>query len=206
MKMNKIDNTVMFNLSYGLYLLSAKTKEKDNACIINTAIQLTSNPLRLSITVNKDNYTHDMILKTGLFNVSVLSKSATFEIFTHYGFQSGRNTDKIVDSPHLTRSENGLFYLSSCANSFISAKVVQTVDLGTHTLFIADVTEAKKLNDEPSVTYEYYHKNIKPKPEKKDDKKGFICKICGYIYDGEEVPEDFICPICKHGASDFVRL
>ncbi len=206
-KMSKTDSSVMFNLSYGLYLLSAKTEKKDNACIINTAIQVTSNPLRILIAVNKENYTHDMILKTGIFNVSILSESAPFEIFTHYGFQSGKNTDKIIDSPHLTRSENGLFYLPECANSFISGKVVETVDMGTHTIFIADVTEAKKLNDEPSVTYTYYHKNIKPKPEKKEEaKKGYICEICGYVYEGDNLPEDYICPICKHGASDFKRL
>jgi len=205
--MNNIDNTVMFNLSYGLYLLSAKTEEKDNACIINTTLQVTVNPLRILIAVNKDNYTHDMILKTGIFNVSILSQSAPFEVFTHYGFQSGKNTDKIIDTPYLTRSKNGLFYLPEYANSYISGKVVQTVDMGTHTIFIADVTEAEKINTEPAVTYDYYHKNIKPKPEKKEEtKKGYICKICGYIYEGEELPEDYICPICKHGAADFEKL
>ncbi len=205
--MNKIDSTAMFKLTYGLFLLSAKDESKDNGCIINTAMQVTADPNRISIAVNKLNYTHDMILKTGIFNVSILSESAPFEIFKHYGFQSGRDTDKIIDGPHLTRSENGLFYLSACANSFISGKVVHTVDLGTHTLFIADVTEAKKLNDEPSVTYDYYHKNIKPQPVKKEEaKKGYVCKICGYVYEGEELPSDFVCPICKHGAADFEKL
>ena len=202
----KIDNTAFFKLSYGLYLLSAKDEAKDNGCIINTTVQVTNTPLKISVTVNKANYTHDMILKTGLFNVSVLSEEAPFEIFKHYGFQSGREVDKIIDTPQLTRSENGLFYLPACTNAFISGKVTETIDLGTHTLFIADVTEAKQLSNANSVTYDYYHKNIKPKPENDSSKKGYRCKICGYVYDKDELPEDFICPICKHGASDIEKI
>lgn len=202
----KIDNTAFFKLSYGLYLLSAKDEMKDNGCIINTTVQVTNNPARISIAVNKANYTHDMILKTGLFNVSVLSEDAPFEIFKHYGFQSGKDVDKIIDTPQLTRSENGLFYLPACTNSFISGKVFETIDLGTHTLFIADVTEAKQLSNANSVTYDYYHKNIKPKPENDNTKKGYRCKICGYVYENDVLPEDYICPICKHGASDFEKI
>ena len=200
----KIDNIAMFKLSYGLYVLSAKD-EKDNGCIINTAIQVTSDPNRISVTVNKQNLTHDMILKTGIFNVSMLTQSAPFEIFKHYGFQSGKNTDKIIDNPALTRSENGLFYLPACTNAFISGKVVNTLDLGTHTMFIADVTEAKVLSGEPSVTYDYYQNNIKPKKQE-TPKKGYICKVCNYVYEGDELPDDFVCPICKHGKTDFEKL
>ena len=201
----KIENASMYKLSYGLYLLSAKD-EKDNACIINTAIQVTSTPNRISITVNKANLTHDMIVKTGIFNISMLTQSAPFEIFKHYGFQSGKNVDKIIDTPDLTRSDNGLFYLPACTNAFISGKVVNTVDLGTHTMFIADVTQAKVLSNEPSVTYDYYQNNIKPKKQPTTEKKGYICKVCNYVYEGEEMPDDFVCPICKHGKADFEKL
>lgn len=200
----KIENNALFKLSYGLYLLSAKD-DKDNGCIINTALQVTSTPNRISVTVNKQNLTHDMIMKTKIFNVCPLTQNAPFEIFTHYGFQSGKNAEKIIDTPSLTRSANGLFYLSTCSNAFISGQVINTVDLGTHTMFIADVTEAKVLNNDISVTYEYYQNNIKPKKQE-STKKGYICKICNYVYEGDELPEDFICPICKHGASDFEKL
>lgn len=200
----KIENNALFKLSYGLYVLTAKD-EKDNGCIINTTLQVTSSPNRISVTVNKNNLTHDMIMKTKIFNVCPLTENAPFEIFKHYGFQSGKNTDKIIDNPNLTRSENGLFYLPACTNAFISGQVIDTVDLGTHTMFIADVTEAKVLNNEKSVTYEYYQENIKPKKQDAP-KKGYICKICNYVYEGDELPEDFVCPICKHGASDFEKL
>lgn len=195
-----IENEAMFKLSYGLFVLTAKDGGNDNGCIINTVQQVTDNPKRISITVNKANYTHDMIVKTGEFNVCVLTEKTPFSVFEHYGFQSGRDVCKIAGGG-LPRSENGIAYLENFANSFISGKVIQMIDCGTHTLFIADVTEAKVLSDEPSVTYAYYFANIKPKPEKK--KKGYVCKICGYVYEGDELPEDFICPLCKHGAADF---
>lgn len=195
-----IKNEALFKLSYGLFVLTAKAGDKDNGCIINTAQQVTSSPLRISITVNKSNFTHDMIVQTGEFNLSVLTEETPFEVIRHYGFQSGRDVNKIV-SNGLERSENGIAYIKAFSNSFISAKVIDTVDLETHTLFIADVTEAEIISEKPSLTYEYYFKNIKPKPENK--KKGFVCKICGYVYDGDELPADFVCPICKHGASDF---
>ena len=198
--MNSIDNKAMHKLSYGLFLLTARD-EKDNGCIINTAAQVTSSPMRITIAVNKQNLTHDIIAKTGVFNVSVLTEDTPFELFQHFGFQSGRAVDKFAGYLNAARSENGLLYITAFANSFMSGKVIDAVDCGTHTLFIADVTEAKVLSDERSVTYDYYFANIKPKPEAK--KKGFVCKICGYVYESETLPEDFVCPICKHGASDF---
>lgn len=199
-----IEKTALFKLSYGLFVLTAKDGEKDNGCIINTMQQLADNPLRISVTVNKNNFTHDMIKKTGVFNVSVLTESVPFSVFQHYGFQSGRDTDKILDNG-MTRSENGIVYLSSYTNAFFSGKVVEEIDCGSHTLFIAEVTEAKTLSDEKSVTYQYYFDNIKPKPQEKK-KKGFVCEICGYVYEGDELPEDFVCPVCKHGAEVFKPL
>ncbi len=200
-----IDDSAFFKVSYGLFVLSAREGDKDNGCIINTLEQLTITPQRVSITVNKRNYTHDMIVRTGLFNVSVLTESTHFKTFQQYGFQSGRNVDKCVGD--MPRTANGLVYLNESANAVVSGKVIQTVDCGTHTLFIADVTEARILSDEPSTTYAYYHAHIKPKPQPKAEKKvGWVCKICGYVYEGEELPPDFICPLCKHGAADFEKL
>lgn len=194
-----IDKTSVFKLSYGLFVLTARDGEKDNGCIINTAQQITESPLRISVTVNKNNYTHDMIKKTGLFNISILSESVPFSVFRHYGFKSGRDTDKIMGDS-MARSENGIVYLSNFTNAFLSGKVIDEIDCGTHTLFIAEVIESKTLSDEKSVTYQYYFDNIKPQPQKK---KGYVCEICGYVYEGEELPEDFVCPICKHGADAF---
>ena len=206
----KVDNSAMFKLSYGLFVLSAKEGEKDNGCIINTAGQLTSSPNRIQIAVNKGNYTHDMILHTGKFNVSVLDQDVPFKIFQQFGFASGRDTEKFEGCDIVERTENGIYYLTKYASAVISGKVVQTVDCGTHTLFIADVTEAEILSNVPSVTYQYYFDHIKPKPapapaaEKK--KTTWVCKICGYVYEGEELPADFICPLCKHGAADFEKV
>ena len=196
----------MFKLSYGLFVLTAKDGEKDNGCIINTAAQLTSNPNRISIAVNKTDYTHDMILKTGVFNVSILTTEAPFDLFKYYGFQSGRDVDKFPGDG-FPRSQNGLIYIQGCTNAFISGKVVEAHDYGTHTLFVADVTEAQVLSGAPSVTYAYYFDHIKPKPQQPAEKKtGWVCKICGYIYEGEDLPADFICPLCKHGAADFEKI
>lgn len=195
-----MDNRAMFTLSYGLFVLTAREDGKDNGCIINTAQQITDLPKRITITVNKQNLTHDMVLRTGVFNLSVLSQEATFWVFQHYGFQSGRDVDKFAGLP-VERTENGLAYVEGCTNAVICGKVISTVDCGTHTLFIADVTDAKMLSDEKSATYQYYFDHIKPKPEPKV--KGWVCKICGYVYEGEELPADFICPWCKHGAEDF---
>lgn len=200
-----MNTKAMYNLTYGLFILTAKDGGKDNGCVVNTVTQVTSEPNRIAVAVNKSNFTHDMIMKTKTFNVSVLAENSKFETYKHWGFQSGRDTDK-AESISFKRSANGLIYLAEETNAFISASVVSTVDLGTHTLFIADVTDCEILSDVPSVTYGFYQKNIKPKPAAQEKKKGFICTICGYIYEGETLPDDFICPTCKHPASDFVPL
>ncbi|MBQ7125326.1 MAG: flavin reductase [Clostridia bacterium] len=198
-----VDNSAVFSISYGLYVLSAKDGEKDNGCIINTAQLVTDSPKRIAITVNKANYTHDIILKTGVFNLSVLSEDASFDIFKQFGFSSGRERDKF-DGLNCPSSENGVKYLDGSANAVISGKVQKTIDCNTHTVFIADITEAFRLSDKPSATYEYYLNHIKPKPPQTEENKvGFVCKICGYVYEGETLPADYICPLCKHGAEDF---
>ena len=202
-----VDKNALFKLSYGLYILTAQDGEKDNGCIINTVTQLTDTPSRFMIAVNKQNYTHDMILKTGKFNISVLTQEVPFQVFQHFGFQSGRDVDKFADAPECVRSANGVYYVPKYANAFISGTVIETHDYGTHTMFVADVTQAQILSEVPSVTYTYYFDHIKPKPAPVDEKKkGFVCKICGYVYEGDELPEDFICPLCKHGAADFEPL
>lgn len=198
-----MDNNVMFKISYGLYVLTAKDGEKSNGCIINTLEQVTTTPNKVTIAVNKNNFTHDMIVKTKKFNVSILSENVKFDTFKHFGFQSGRDVDKFADYPMET-SSNGLPYITEGSNGFISASVISTVDLGTHTLFVADVTDGKVLSEDNSVTYDYYHKHIKEAPAKAS--KGWVCKICCYVYEGDELPPDFICPICKHGAADFEKL
>lgn len=199
--------STMFKLTYGLFVITAKEEEKDNGCITNTVAQVTSTPNRISLTVNKINYTHDMILHTGEFNVSILSEDASFDTFRHFGFQSGRDIDKFTDYSACSRSKNGLYYITEGTNAWLSAKVIQTVDLGTHTMFIADVVAGDILSDVPSVTYTYYQKYIKPAPQTpKSDKVTWVCKICGYVYEGEDIPDDFICPICKHGAADFEKV
>ena len=197
-----MDKSALFKLSYGLYVLTARQDGKDNGCIINTCSQLTDTPLQLQVTVNKNNLTHDMIKETGIFNVSVLTEEATFWVFQHYGFQSGRDTDKFANLP-VARTENGIRYVEGCTNAVISGKVVNAVDCGTHTLFIAEVTEAKQLDPAPSVTYQYYFDHIKPKPQpaKQDS---WVCKICGYVHEGE-LPQDFVCPWCQHGADVFEK-
>ena len=201
-----MDPAAFFKLSYGLFVLTAREGEKDNGCIINTAQLLTDTPKRITIAVNKQNLTHDMILRTGVFNVSVLTEKVPFKVFQHFGFQSGRDTDKFAgwEGP---RSANGLCYLPEYTNALLSGRVISTADYGTHTLFVAEVTEARILSEEPSVTYSYYFQHIKPKPQPQaEKKKGFVCKICGYVYEGDTLPEDFVCPLCKHGAADFEPL
>ena len=200
-----LDVNAMFKLSYGLFVLSTKDGEKDNGCIVNTVMQVTDAPMRISVTVNKKNYTTELIEKTGLLNVSILSEEAKFSVFERFGFQSGRDADKFVGFDGAARSENGLLYLTEMTNAYLSAKVVSSVDLGTHVLFIADVTDGQVLSNTPSVTYAYYFANIKPKPQAAK-KKGWVCKICGYVYEGDPLPADFICPLCKHPASDFEPL
>ena len=200
-----MDNKVLFNISYGLYVLTANEGEKDNGCIINTVMQVTSDPLQIAIAVNKKNYTNEMIQKTKKFNVSILSESAKFALFEHFGFHSGRDTDKFADFFDTKRSPNGVLYITQNTNSYMSAYVKQEIDLGSHTLFIAQLVAAEILSNEPTVTYTYYQNNIKPKPQN-TNKKGWRCKICGYIYEGETLPPDFICPWCKHGAVDFEKI
>ena len=199
-----MDNTAFFKLSYGLFVVTAHEGDKDNGCITNTVVQQTITPNRISVTINKNNYTHDMIKHTGVFNVSVLSEKAKFETFKHWGFQSGKDVDKTMGITYF-RLENGVIYIVDGVNAVMCAKVEQEVDLGTHTMFIAEVTDAFSTEEDSSATYAFYHKNIKPAPQQAK-KKGWICTVCGYIYEGEVLPEDFICPTCKHPASDFKRI
>ena len=204
----EINPAAMFKLSYGLYVVTAHDGMRDGGCIVNTVTQLTDNKKRITVAINKANYTHDVIMKTGEFNVSVLTQDATFAQFQQFGFQSGRDVNKFEGVGYYNRSDNGLRYIPENTNAFISAKVVEAKDYDTHTLFIAEVTEAQVLSDAPSVTYDYYFANIKPKPQAQpkteaNGKKRWVCKICGYIHEGEELPADFVCPLCKHGASDF---
>lgn len=196
-----MDNTAFFKLSYGLFVVTAHEGDKDNGCITNTVVQQTTTPNRISVTINKNNLTHDMILRTGVFNVSVLSESSSFDTFKHWGFQSGKDVDKTVGITFY-RLENGVIYIVEGVNAVLSAKVEQAIDLGTHTLFIAEVTDAFSTDETPSATYAYYHKRIKPAPQQ-PKRRGWVCIICGYIYEGETLPDDFVCPICKHPASDF---
>lgn len=202
-----IDQNAMFKLSYGLFVLSARDGARDNGCIINTVMQVTDTPKRIAIAVNKANLTHDMIAKTGEFTLSVLSENAAMDTFKRFGFQSGRDADKFAGLEGVQRAANGINYITGESNALISGKVISTQDLGTHTLFVADVTEARVLDDAPSATYAYYFEHIKPKPQPAiSEQKGWVCKICGYVYEGDELPADFICPLCKHGVEDFEKI
>ncbi|MCH5268835.1 MAG: flavin reductase [Lachnospiraceae bacterium] len=200
-----MDNDVMHRLSYGLFVLTAREGDKDNGCIVNTVMQVTSVPNQIVVGVNKANYTHDMIVNTGLFNLSILTEKSSFDTYKHWGFQSGKNVDKIEKITY-ERSENNLIYLTGETNAFLSAEVKKTINMGSHTLFIAEVTDGKMLSKEASVTYNYYQNHIKENPKTSEVKKGYICTVCGYIYEGETLPEDFICPWCKHPAEDFRKL
>ena len=197
-----MDTSVLFKIGYGLYVLTANEGEKDNGCIINTVMQVTSDPVQIAIAVNKKNYTNGMIHRTKKFNLSILSLDAKFETFKHFGYQSGKDVNKFESYEGAKRSPNGVLYITKGVNSFISAYVKNEIDLGTHTLFIAQLVEAQSLNNKPTMTYDYYQNNVKPKPQP-IAKKGWCCKICGYIYESETLPPDYICPICKHGAVDF---
>ena len=210
-----MDTKALFKIGYGLYILTAGVNDddvqngtfnvKDNGCIINTVMQVTSDPCQIAIAVNKLNYTNQMIQTNKKFNLSVLSENAKFDTFKHFGFQSGKDVNKFENYPDAKRSPNGLLYITKNTNAFMSAYVKQEIDLGTHTMFIAQLVAAETLSDIPTVTYDFYQKNIKPKPEQ-TKKSGWRCKICGYVYEGEELPSDFICPWCKHGADDFERI
>ncbi len=197
---NKNDLTALFKIGYGLYVVTSNDGKKDNGLIVNTVTQVTDAPNRIAVTINKANYSHHVIRQTGQMNINCLTVDAPFKVFEAFGFVSGRNVDKFANCEPL-RSDNGLVFLPRYINSFMSLKVEQYVDLDTHGMFICSVTEARVLSDRETMTYAYYHANVKPKPET-DGKKGFVCKICGYVYEGEELPEDFICPLCKHGAAD----
>lgn len=203
-----MNGKAMYKLSYGLFVLTSALEGKDNGCIINTAIQVTSEPNRISIAVNKANHTEEMIRKSDKFNISILSETASFGLFRHFGFQSGRDCDKFADFSDCKRSANGLYYITAGVNAYLSAAVEQSIDLGSHTLFIASVEDMEVLSQEPSATYAYYQSQIKPKPEqtKSTGKTAWRCRVCGYVYEGEELPADFICPLCKHPASDFEKI
>lgn len=198
---NKNDLTALFNIGYGLYVVTSNDGKKDNGLIVNTVSQVTNSPNRIAVTINKDNYSHHVIKQTGKMNINCLSVDAPFSVFENFGFRSGRNVDKFEGSEPL-RSDNGLAFLPRYINSFMSLKVEQYVDLDTHGMFICSVTEARVISDVETMTYTYYQNNVKPRPQT-EGKKGFVCKVCGYIYEGDELPEDFICPLCKHGAADF---
>lgn len=200
-----MDTRALFKIGYGLYVLTANDGDKDNGCIINTVMQVTSDPCQIAIAVNKRNFTCGMVQKTRKFNLSVLSESAKFDVFEHFGYHSGRDSDKFAEFYETKRAPNGVLYITQNTNSYMSAFVQQEIDLGTHVLFIAQLVGAEVLNDVPTVTYDFYQKNIKPKPEQ-TNKKGWRCKICGFIYEHEVLPPDYICPICKHGAVDFERI
>lgn len=199
-----IDTKTFTKIGYGLYLLTVNSNGRDNGCIINTFGQLTETPPRVAITVNNANYTGELLKEGGLFNVSALTESAPFEIYKRFGYQSGRENDKFAGLS-LPRTSNGVTYLAEGVNSVFSGKILSSMDLGSHTLFIGEIEEALTLNEEESITYSYYHKFVKPKPPKAA-KKGWRCVICGYIHEGEDLPDDFVCPLCKHGKKDFERI
>ncbi len=203
-----MNQKAVYNLTYGLFVLTSSVDGRDSGCIINTAGQVTSEPNRISIAVNKGNFTHDLVKKSGRFNISILSEAASFDTFRHFGFQSGREVDKFAGYEECRRSENGLYYVTAGTNAYISASIEQSLDLGSHTLFIAGVEDMEVLSDVPSASYAYYQSSIKPKPEQPaaGGKTVWRCTVCGYVYEGEELPADFICPLCKHPASDFEKV
>lgn len=201
---NKNDMTALFNIGYGLYVVTSNDGKKDNGLIVNTVSQVTNTPNRIAVTINKENYSHHVIKQTGKMNINCLSTDAPFAVFEKFGFVSGRNVDKFEGCTP-GRSDNGLAFLPRHINSFMSLKVEQYVDLDTHGMFICSITEARVMSDKETMTYTYYQNNVKPKPQT-EGKKGYVCKICGYVYEGENLPEDFICPLCKHGASDFEEI
>ena len=201
---NKSDFKALFKIGYGLYVVTSKDDKKDNGIIVNSVTQVTDSPNRVAVCINKQNYSHHIIKQTGIMNVNCLSVDAPFEIFKRFGFQSGRNVDKFEGFEPL-HSDNGLAFLPKYINAFMSLKVEQYLDLETHGMFICSVTEARVISDRETMTYNYYQANVKPKPET-EGKKGYVCKVCGYVYEGDELPEDYVCPLCKHGATDFEKI
>ena len=201
---DKHDLTALFNIGYGLYVITSNDGKKDNGLIVNTVTQVTNTPNRIAVCINKDNYSHHVIKQTGIMNINCLSQDAPFSVFQNFGFQSGRSADKFAGQ-EILRSDNGLAFLPMYINSFMSLKVEQYVDLDTHGMFICSVTESRVISHVETMTYTYYQQNVKPKPET-EGKKGWVCKVCGYVYEGDELPEDFVCPLCKHGPADFERI
>ena len=198
-----MDNKALYKIGYRLYVITASLDGKDNGMICNTVCQVASEPLLITVSINKSNYSHDMIKASGKMNVHTISEVAPFELIKRFGFASGRDTDKFAHDM-MVRTDNGLPLVTSYTNAVICLKVKDYIDLGSHGLFICEIEEAKVLSDKETMTYAYYQKNVKPKTQAK--KKGYVCKICGYVYEGDELPEDFICPICKHPASDFEKI
>ena len=198
-----MDKRALYNITYGLYLLTANENGRDNGCVVNTVIQIANNPTRISVAVLKNNQTCDMIKNTGVFNVSSLTKDTKFEFFRHFGMQSGRDVNKFEGFDNVERSENGLYYLTENTNMYLSAKITDQLDLGSHMLFIGEVTAGEVLSDKEPCTYSYYQSDIK-QTTVKAEKKQWVCSVCGYVYEGEELPDDFICPWCNHGKEDFV--
>jgi flavin reductase (DIM6/NTAB) family NADH-FMN oxidoreductase RutF len=201
---NKNDLSALFKIGYGLYVVTSNDGKRDNGIVVNAITQLTNTPNRIGVTINKDSYSHHVIKQSGKMNVNCLSVDAPFSVFENFGFKSGRNADKFEGVTPL-RSDNGLVLLDKYINSLISLKVEQYVDLGTHGMFICSVTEARVISDRETMTYNYYLENVKPKPET-DGKKGYVCKICGWVYEGDKLPDDIVCPICKHPAADFEEI
>ena len=205
-----MDKKAMYSLTYGLFVLTSNDGEVDNGCIINTAIQAASSPQLMSICVNKSNYTHDMIIKSKKFNISIIDVEASFDLFKRFGFQSGKDVNKFLDYSDMERSSNGIYYITKGINSYISVDVTEIHDLGSHTMFIGTISDMNVIGNSPSMTYSYYMENVKPKPEKvnviNDGKTIWRCSICGYEYIGEEMPDDFVCPLCKHPKSDFEKI
>lgn len=200
----QVDKTALFRIGYGLYVVSVNDGTKDTGCIVNSVCQVADNPLRVSVCINKANYTNEVVNKTGVLNVNCLSVEAPFDVFRQFGFQSGRTADKFKDYADAPRSANGLIVLPQYINAFMSLRVVKTIDLGSHDMFLCEVTEAKAVSSLDTMTYTFYQQNVKPKPQPK--KAGWVCKVCGYVYEGDELPADYICPTCKHDASVFEKV
>ena len=208
MENKKTDPSALYQIGYGLYVVTTRDGEKDNGCIINTVMQITGNPLLVAVGINKQNYTCDIVSKTGKLNVNCLTQDTPFEVFRNFGYQSGRNADKF-ESVKYRRSDNGLIVLSEHVGAFLSLTVEQSMNLGSHMLFLCSVSESEVIAKTENMTYAYYQSHVKPKPQaqpQEQKKKGYVCKICGYVYEGDTLPDDFVCPICKHGAEDFEPL
>lgn len=200
-----MNTNALYKIGYGLYILSTNDLGKDNGCIVNTVMQVTSNPCKIAICINKNNHTCFMIRNSKKLNLSVLDEDVEFDLFEHFGYQSGRDIDKFSNFIHTKRTANGVFYITKNTNAYLSAYVQQEIDLDSHYMFIAQIVDAEILSEKNAITYDYYQNNIKPKVQM-NDKKGWRCVICNYIYEDDDLPADFICPICKHGIADFVKL